>query len=239
METRLKILRAGSRIANEAESASGSHLRVWDVPTRLFHWAIVMLVATSWFTAQNGFMRVHMWSGLLLLTLLIFRVAWGLLGSTTARFSDFVSGPGKVLGYVRDLARGSKRLYGGHNPAGGWMVVMLIGALALQAVTGLFANDGVHFDGPLAALVSAEASDRVTNWHGMIFNFILLLVWMHVVAVFFYLCVHRENLVGPMVTGRKKVTHVPAGLELRFASVWFAALIVTLAAGIVWWIAGT
>lgn len=209
-------------------------VKVWDAPTRIFHWMIVVLVATSWYTADNGFMKLHLWSGSILLTLVIFRIAWGLAGSTTARFSDFVRGPAAVVGYLRVLTSGNKPWYAGHNPAGGWMVVVLMGALVIQSSTGLFANDGANFKGPLAAWVSAETSDRVTDLHGAIFNFLLLLVWMHVVAVFFYLCVKRENLIVPMVTGKKNRALAPVGLRLKFAPVSIALLLFALAAGVVW-----
>lgn len=214
-------------------------MRIWDVPTRAFHWAIVLLVTTSWVAADNGFMQLHLWSGLSVLTLVIFRVIWGIVGSTTARFSNFLAGPGAVMGYLSALLSGRKPLHAGHNPAGGWMVVALMAMLVAQAATGLFANDGVHFNGPLATLVSAETSDRLTEIHGTMFDVLLLLIWVHLVAVLFYLCVKGENLVGPMLTGKKLVTHVPAHLDLRFRPVPLALLCLLLAMGVVWWIVRT
>ncbi|HEX4272264.1 MAG TPA: cytochrome b/b6 domain-containing protein, partial [Rhizomicrobium sp.] len=183
-------------------------VKVWDAPTRLFHWSIVLLVFVSWFSADRGLMTIHLWSGLSLLALLLFRIAWGIMGSTTARFSDFMHPPRNIAGYLKGLARGEKRLHAGHNPAGGVMVVVMIAALLAQAVTGLFSNDGLRFNGPLAMWISQDISDQVTRIHGTIFNIILLLVWCHVVAIGFYLLVRDDNLVGPMFSGKKPRSHV-------------------------------
>jgi cytochrome b len=209
------------------------HVLVWDIPTRIFHWTIVVLVALSWFSADQGFMRVHLWSGLTLLALLLFRVLWGLLGSTTSRFTDFLHPPRKVMAYLRGH---EKSLYAGHNPAGGWMVAAMIGVLLAQALTGLFANDGLHFTGPLALWVSDDVSTRITGLHGTIFNIILVLIWLHVVAVGFYLLVKNHNLVGAMLTGRKHPRHVPAGLNLNFTRLYIALLLLALTCGIVAWV---
>jgi len=209
------------------------HVRVWDAPTRLFHWTIVILVFVSWLSADQGFMTVHLCSGLALLALLLFRIGWGLIGSTTARFRDFLHPPRTVLAYLR---RG-EGLYAGHNPAGGLMVIALIAVLLAQAVTGLFANDGLHFSGPLALLVSDDTSTWLTNLHGTIFNVILLLVWCHVVAVGFYLFVKGHNLVKAMVTGKKPHTHVPADARIAFTrpAIALVLLLLVLTAGGVAW----
>jgi cytochrome b len=192
-------------------------IRVWDAPTRLFHWSVVILIFVSWLSADQGYMTVHLWSGLSLLALLLFRLGWGVMGTTTARFSDFLHPPRRVLAYLRTQARGEKPLHAGHNPAGGLMVMVLLAALAAQVATGLFANDGLKFAGPLALFVSDDASDGLTRVHGVIFNIILALIWLHVVAVGFYYFVKGENLVGPMLSGRKHRAHVPEGASIIFA----------------------
>ena len=213
-----------------------THVRVWDMPTRLFHWSTVLLVFVSWLSADQGYMRVHLWSGAALLALLLFRIGWGMVGSTTSRFRDFLHHPRKIALYLKALTGGEKPLYAGHNPAGGVMVVLLIAALLAQAATGLFANDGVRFSAPFANWISEDASDQVTTIHGMIFNLILLLIWCHLVAVGFHLFVKGDNLVRPMVTGKKPCTHVPAGLNLVFARYSVALLLLGVAAGTVIWI---
>ena len=209
---------------------------VWDIPTRLFHWSMVLLLCVSWFSADQGYMRVHLVSGLTLLSLLLFRIAWGLVGSTTARFSNFLHPPRRVVGYLKGLAGGDRIFYAGHNPAGGVMVLALIAVLLAQVATGLFANDGVRFHGPLALLVSEDASTRLTDIHGLIFDLILILVWCHVVAVGFYLLVKGENLIRPMVTGKKYPAHLPAELNIVFTRLSIALLLLAVSAGIAAWI---
>ena len=206
--------------------------KVWDLPVRLFHWASVCLVAICWYTATQELFRIHLGSGLALLTLLLFRIVWGLVGSTTARFSDFVHRPAEVVGYLRGTHR---RLHAGHNPAGGLMVLALIGALLAQVLTGLFANDGSRFNAPLAMWVSADWSDRCAELHSACFAVIELLVWMHLVAVFFYLLVRDESLITPMLTGYKQRRQLPAGLRLRFVHSAFALAIFAVTATAVGW----
>jgi len=211
-------------------------VRVWDIPTRLFHWSVVVLLCVSWFSADQGYMRVHLVSGLTLLSLLLFRLAWGLVGSTTARFSNFLHPPRRVMGYLKGLAGGDRIFYAGHNPAGGLMVLALIVVLLAQVTTGLFANDGVRFSGPLALLVSEETSSLITGIHGLIFDVILILVWCHMVAVGFYLLVKGDNLVWPMVTGKKHRAHLPAELNIAFTRLYIALLLLAVSAGIAAWI---
>ena len=205
---------------------------VWDLPTRLFHWCLVLLVLAAWISADQGWMTLHLPCGLSLLALLLFRIAWGLVGSSTARFRNFLHSPRRVLDYLR----GDGRIYAGHNPAGGLMVAVMIAVLLAQALSGLFANDGVHFHGPLALTVPSELSDRITGIHGLIFNMILALVWIHVAAVGFYLLVRRHNLVLPMFTGRKPRRQVPDGVELVFTRLSLALLLFFVSAAIAAWI---
>jgi cytochrome b len=141
-----------------------------------------------------------------------------------------------VLAYLKGTKHGDRLLYAGHNPAGGLMVAAMIAVLLAQALSGLFANDGLHFNGPLALLIPSEASDSITSLHRLIFDLILLLVWCHVVAVGFYLLVKRHNLVLPMLTGRKPVRHVPEGVKLAFPRLTIALLLFFLSAGIAAWI---
>ena len=212
------------------------HIRVWDAPTRLFHWSVVALVFLSWLSADQGYMRIHLVSGLTLLALLLFRIAWGLVGSTTARFSSFLHPPRRVAAYLKTLAGGERIFHAGHNPAGGLMVLALIVVLLAQVATGLFANDGVQFHGPLALLVSEDVSTRLTNIHGLIFDLILILVWCHVVAVGFYLLVKGDNLVWPMITGKKSRTHLPEELNIVFTRLYIALLLLAVSGAIAAWV---
>ncbi|WP_421994742.1 cytochrome b/b6 domain-containing protein [Reyranella sp.] len=217
-------------------------VRIWDLPVRLFHWALVILLATSYFSGQAGgdWMNLHFWSGYAILTLLIFRIAWGFIGSTTARFSGFVRGPVAAIAYLRALARGERTYDIGHNPAGGLMVVVMIVAVLMQVVAGLFAadTDTGMVNGPLANLIADKWVDRLTEFHEFWVNILLLLIAVHVLAAIVYLVWKRHNLIRAMVTGAKPVELVaPPGAPapvLAFASGWLALAVLVVSAAIVY-----
>jgi len=200
--------------------------KVWDVPTRLFHWSIVCLVVTSWLTADQGYMKAHFWSGIILFILLLFRIVWGFVGSTTARFGDFLRRPSEIVAYLKSLYGPEKLRHAGHNPAGGLMVITLLILLLLQVATGLYSNDGVGFYGPLAMQISSSSSDQLTQLHQWLFKATLFLVWMHLVAVFFYLCVRGDNLIEPMFSGYKSLKDMPPNnpVKLRSSALALAVL---------------
>lgn len=206
-------------------------VRIWDLPVRLFHWLLVALVLFSVFTGKmkGNWMEWHMYSGYAILALLIFRIVWGFAGSTHARFSSFLAGPGAGLRFARKLFSKDPAHVAGHNPIGGWMVIALLLSLLLQAGTGLFANDDIAIEGPLYKLASKEMSDRLTTIHYYNFNVLFFLVLAHVAAVLFHVFVKKENLVSAMFTGTRNfdaATEVPAA---RFASSWLALVLFVLA----------
>jgi cytochrome b len=180
-------------------------VRVWDLPVRLFHWLLVLLVAFSLTTGYIGGNALpwHMRSGYCILALVLFRIAWGLFGSQTARFSDFVRGPSHVIGYARSLAKGASMFHAGHNPLGGLMVVLMLLLLLAQATTGLFVDD----DAGTRAALADKASDAVvrlfTTVHRVNVNVILACIALHVGAALFYLFVKKDNLIAPLFTGAK------------------------------------
>ena len=135
-------------------SPLGLKARIWDLPTRLFHWVFAALIVFSFVTGKMGQMEWHVLSGKTILALLLFRIAWGFAGGGYARFVEFVKGPGETIGYALGVLRGTARRYLGHNPLGGWSIVAMLVLVALQASTGLFATDDIYTDGPLAHLVS-------------------------------------------------------------------------------------
>lgn len=202
--------------------AAARPVRVWDPWVRLFHWAVASLVAFSWWSGSEGgtVMEYHMLSGYAILTLVLFRVLWGIVGSTHARFADFVRGPRRFLAALRDLAARRPMPYAGHNPVGGWMVLALLAALTVQATTGLFANDDIFVEGPLYGYVTKDTSDLITRVHYWNFNVILALVALHVAGVLYHWIARRENLVGAMITGRKHLPSPPP--PARFAGFWTA-----------------
>ncbi len=208
---------------------------VWDLPTRLFHWTLVALVIAQWWTAQSsGTMDYHVWGGYTVLALVLFRLIWGVVGSETARFADFVRGPGAALEYVKALQRGETPLYLGHNPMGGWSIVAMLVLLLVQVGTGLFANDDIVIEGPLYAWVSKDTSDLLTTVHRLNFNLLLLVIVVHISAVLFYLRVKRENLIHPMLSGRKHLPPELANPAPRIVSPWLGLAVLAVAVAMVW-----
>jgi cytochrome b len=182
-------------------------VKVWDVPVRAFHWTLVALAALSVSTGYlaGNAMRWHVWSGCAILALLVFRVLWGFIGSTYARFAHFVRGPRAVRDYARGLLSRAPSYTVGHNPLGGWMVVLLLVSLAVQVGTGLFANDDIATEGPLYPLVSKALSDTLSAIHQANVVVLLALIGVHVTAVLYYFFYKGENLVAAMITGTKQV----------------------------------
>lgn len=175
-----------------------SAVSVWDLPTRLFHWLLVILIGLSWWSAETRTMEWHYRSGLAILGLIVFRIVWGLIGSSTARFSQFVRLPGAALDYLRGKAQDKA----GHNPLGGYSVILLLAVIAAQVSGGLFASDTDGLEsGPMSFLVSYETSRAITELHEEGFNLLLGLIGLHVLAILFYRFVRRRNLVTPMITG--------------------------------------
>ena len=177
---------------------------IWDIPTRLFHWCLVLLLCCSWVTQYKGWMDLHFLSGEAILTLLLFRLVWGFVGSDSARFRLFLKSPAAALRHLTHLRRREPDIEIGHNAAGGWMVLGLLGLLLAQVVTGLFTNDDESFiEGPLRHLVSKQVSDTLSIVHGWVFTLIEIAVVLHVTAIVVYLVVKGHNLVRPMIVGTK------------------------------------
>ena len=210
----------------------GNHVRLWDLPIRIVHWSFVLLIPASWATYKMGEMWWHMRLGYLMIAILLFRLLWGLVGSSTARFTSFVKGPRAIAAYLRG-ERDAPAI--GHNPLGALSVLLLLALLILQVSLGLFSQDTDGIEaGPLSFHVAYETADSAREWHELVFNLILAAIALHVAAILYYLLAKRENLVGPMVTGRKTV---PAGVEAPvMASPWKALICAAVALAITWWI---
>ena len=205
---------------------------IWDLPVRLFHWLLAGLIGFSWWSVHNHHTDWHIWSGCAILTLLIFRVLWGLVGSSTARFSNFVRGPRAISAYWRGRWSGI-----GHNPLGALSVVALLAAVAIQVGLGLISEDedGLYM-GPLAQFVSTDTSDTARDLHELWFNVILGLIALHLIAILYYRFRGR-TLTLAMITGRGEVA---SGTEPMRPGKWWVALI-CLGAGVAvtrWIIAG-
>jgi cytochrome b len=175
-------------------------------------------------------MQYHEWSGVAILVLVLFRVLWGFWGGAYARFTAFLKGPGAVRRYAASLFGRDYRPHLGHNPLGGWSILAMLAALFVQSATGLFANDDIFTEGPLYAWVSKDTSDWLTGIHHINQNVLLGLVALHLAAIVFHFMVKRENLVMPMVTGRK-AWHgaAPGGEASLIKAVVLAALLAVVA----------
>jgi cytochrome b len=177
-------------------------IRVWDLPTRIAHWSLAALLLASIASVKIGgnAMVWHGRFGLAIVGVVVFRIVWGVVGSTYARFAHFVPRPGSISAYLAGKWRGV-----GHNPLGALSVLALLGLVSFQAVAGLFANDDVAFYGPLYVLISSDFSNLISGWHRNAEFIVYALVGVHVGAVLFYLHVKKDNLIRPMITGMRVV----------------------------------
>lgn len=208
-----------------------ARLNIWDRPTRLFHWLLVLLIPLLWWTAEEERIDLHRLLGLTMFGLLLFRLLWGLFGSSTARFAGFVKGPRGMLDYLRGRAAPAV----GHNAIGGWSVIAMLTLLVVQVGLGLFSTDedGLE-EGPLAYLVSSDTAEEAAELHESLFDVLLVLIAIHVAAILFYALFKRQNLVGPMLSGRGMAPDGAA--PMRSAPAWRFLVAALLAGGVAWWI---
>lgn len=211
--------------------AGPPRVRVWDAPVRIVHWLIALAIPGLWWTAEHDQLDWHRRLGYAVLGLVVFRLIWGLVGASTARFSTFVRGPRAVATYAGQLVRGKTTPAIGHNPMGGWSVVALIGLVAVETGLGLFAVDVDGLEsGPLSRFVSFDAGRFAAHWHHWLFNALLALIGLHLAAIAFYGMIKRDNLVGPMITGSRPASD---GVQpMTAAPIWRALLVAGLAAAL-------
>ncbi len=202
---------------------------VWDLPVRLTHWLIAGLILFSWWSVKNHHTDWHIWSGIAILTLLLFRLMWGVVGSSTARFTGFVRGPRAVADYLRGRWRGI-----GHTPLGALSVVAMFLAIAVQVGLGLFNEDedGLYA-GPLANLLSPDTTEKIHELHELNFKLLLGLIVLHVGAIIYYR-VRGKHLTKPMITGRG--TTDPAAAPMRAGKWWVALICLGVALAIARWV---
>ncbi|MCW6512809.1 cytochrome b/b6 domain-containing protein [Lichenifustis flavocetrariae] len=213
-----------------------SDVLAWDLPTRAFKWTLVVSVVTAW--VSSGFddpaMTVHKAAGYTILTLVIYRILWGFLGGTTARFSTFLASPAAVVAYLKTVRSGTEPPYLGHNPAGGLMIIGLLFACAVQVALGLFSSDGVLASGPFADAIGATWSSMAATLHSIWFYVILGLAVVHIGVNLFHQFVKRDNLIGAMITGRQaRATFVDIRNPKRGSSL-IALLCLAVAIGLVY-----
>lgn len=211
---------------------SGNRIKLWDLPTRLHHWLLAVLVALAFATGLTGgnWMTWHGRIGLAILGLLAFRLVWGFVGSTYARFGQFVRGPGSAIDYVRGRWHGV-----GHNPLGAFSVLALLALFLAQSLLGLVATDDIAFKGPLYSIVSMDTADWASRLHRQMIWVLGALVILHICAALFYTFVRKDNMIRPMVTGYKTVED---GSAVSAAGGGIIPFLVALAvAAVVVWIA--
>ncbi|QFR35031.1 cytochrome B [Ancylobacter sp. TS-1] len=191
-----------------AKDVPAKDVLAWDLPTRLAKWTLAALVGLAFASRYYGDAGLvwHQWNGLAILVVLVFRLLWGFVGGSTARFAGFLRGPGAVLAYARDMRRGRPQHFLGHSPPGGWMVMALLVVVGAQSLTGLFTSDDIAVYAPMTAVASDETIRSASAWHQWLYPWLLALLALHVTANLAHSLFGRDNLIGAMIGGRK-----PAG----------------------------
>ena len=229
-------------------------VKVWDIWVRLFHWLLVFFVLMSYLTGEfGGFdftmpvtdqfisnINVHMWSGMAIFGLLVFRIIWGFAGSSTARFINFIRSPKVIIDYVMSVLKGPVAFFAGHNPAGGAVVIIILAALTVQAGTGLFSQDEGFFAtrAPLAFVVGDDTSKEITGFHKQWFEYVIItLVVIHIAANLFYWLIKKQDLIVAMFTGRRKLPSSETAPTISFAATWLGVAVAVFAAIVIWLIA--
>lgn len=188
---------------------SGRAILVWDVPTRLFHWLTAALIAVAYATYLLGMMDWHAKAGYAVLTLVVFRLLWGFFGSETSRFARFVAVPRAALAHLRYIFRREPDRQVGHNAAGGWMVFLLLALVLGEALSGVYVQNDVANQGPLTEITPARVANAISASHRILWDALLAAIALHVAAIIVYAAAKGQDLLWPMVTGRKTL---PAGL---------------------------
>jgi len=215
---------------------SRSGIRIWDFPTRLFHWALAICVIGAYVSVKLGglYMDWHVRFGLATLGLIVFRVIWGVVGPHYARFATFVRGPGAIKGYLQGGVTAA-----GHNPLGALSVIAMLALIGFQAVSGLFVSDDIMTQGPLYGRFDEGLSSWFSLWHHRNEWIIVGLVALHILAIVWYAVIRRRRLVGVMITGDARPHDVPPGTPPAEDGpmTWLRAIIIAAAAtALVLWI---
>jgi cytochrome b len=226
----------------EVDMGSGiDKVRVWDPLIRIFHWALVAAFTVAYFTDDEDLLLPHVWAGYAVIGLLAFRFIWGFVGSAHARFSDFIFAPSVVMSFLWDTLQGQAKRYLGHNPAGGWMIILLLATLTLVSVTGLVLYGADEHAGPLAGLMAGAGEDVEEVFEGLhefFANLTLFLVVIHVAGVAMESVLHKENLVKAMVSGYKRgeglasVASKSAANRVSLMGGFFAVVMAMFAVGV-------
>ena len=209
---------------------------IWDLPLRLWHWALVVCLAGSWVTAEAGFdwTTTHFYFGYSALALVLFRLAWGVLGTFHSRYTSFLASPKTVIAYLR--RKNPSEPARGHNPIGGWSSIIIVVLVGLQASSGLFISDDISYAGPYNSVVNTGTADWLAGWHHRLFTLIQFTVLLHILAVSWYTWGKKEGLIQAMFHGRKmlprgsteEAVSEDRGLRALLLLIIAAALVATL-----------
>lgn len=220
---------------------------VWDLPLRVFHWVLVLSIAASWYTAEFSeeyvevgdsilsYTQIHYYLGYWALGLILFRILWGFVGPRHARFTNFLRGPGRVLAYMGSVMKRDSTPSIGHNPMGAWMVVVILLMVGAQALSGLFLIDNTEiYPAPFHPSVDSALAGQLGSFHHLNFDVLLWVIGLHVAAIVFYRVYKNQNLVGPMLTGRKPAELVPPHEAIAGSQLLKALIVAVVAAGAVY-----
>lgn len=209
---------------------------VWDLPLRLFHWLFGISIIAAWISIELGREQIHMYLGYFILGLLTFRLIWGIIGTRHALFWQFIPSPKKLFAYLPGLFKRDSAESVGHNPIGSLMVILMFVLVGTQAITGLF-TQGEIWAGPYSSAVEKSTSKDLEAIHHTLFDYILIAIGIHVFAAFFYLFYKKQNLIWPMITGKKKSEVVPAGEGIPHSRLWIALALLAVVSGFIYWLA--
>jgi cytochrome b len=203
---------------------------VWDIPVRLFHWLLVFCLFGQWLTVEvlDDAMHIHFYIGYFTLGLIIFRLIWGFVGTKYAKFNSFIAGPKAILNYLQSLAAKQKSCTTGHNPLGGLLLPAVLLLVGLQAISGLFTSDDIVSSGPYYDSVNNEIQKRMQWLHHNIFDVLIGLAIIHLFAIAWYRWALKQNLITPMLTGKKVVEASDAIAHSKLVKAFILAVVVGL-----------
>lgn len=211
---------------------------IWDLPLRLFHWCFAITVFASWYTSgqENEYIEYHMQLGYFALGLLTFRILWGIIGPKHARFRQFVPSPRQLFHYINGLKQGQNQHSPGHNPLGSLMVLMMISLITLQAISGLFISDDIFSSGPYYGSMSSDVEKLMSILHHNVFDYMLFSIALHFLAIGYYWKVKKQNLILPMINGKKSSDTVSAADSINSSKLGLAFVLAVITAVFIYWL---
>lgn len=211
---------------------------IWDLPLRIFHWALVVTILGAWYTSEqdNGLIDLHLTFGYIALGLITFRILWGFLGTKHSQFKNFVPTPKKLINYLKPQDPSQPLHTAGHNPMGSLMVVFMLTIILLQAISGLVMDDDIFTTGPYNGVLDKNIEAVLVFIHTNSFNFILAAIALHLLAIIFYKLVKKKSLVLPMITGKKSAEDVSEKDAISHSKIILGIVIALLVAAFVYWL---